>query len=114
MHAYVFGRHEGEPPTHLVGQTFGGVTVQSMTALDGPEHTLFTKLHAADGATFSQPMSLVEPLGTLVKDGEVTVHCDSPDCAKLVGDIVSRISFIGREDDYYASSRAASTPRSTI
>jgi hypothetical protein len=101
MQAYVFGRHDGEPPTHLVGQTFGGVTVQSMTALEGVDHTLFTKLHVDNPAALSTPMSGEDPVGDIVNDAMVILGCHSPDCSDLIANIESRISFIGREHAYF-------------
>src|SRR5438270_1278384 len=100
MQAYVFGHHTGEPPTHLVGQTYGGVTVQSMTALEGAEHTLFTKLHLDNPQTLSEPRSSDDPVGDLVNDAQVILGCHSPDCMDVVANIESRISFIGREHRY--------------
>jgi hypothetical protein len=101
MYAYVFGRHNGQPPTNLVGTTFRGVTVQSMTALEGPAHTLFTKLHLTDASALSRPMSGEDPLGEVVDDAEVMIGCESVDCSGLVGNIVSRISFIGADHVYF-------------
>lgn len=101
MQAYVFGRHSGEPPTHLVGKTYGGVTVQSMTALEGAEHTLFTKLHVENPQLLSAPMSTHDPVGTLVEDAEVILGCHSPDCMDVIGHIQSRISFIGGAHPFF-------------
>lgn len=101
MQAYVFGTHSGEAPTHLVGQTYGAVTVQSMTALEGAEHTLFTKLHLADPLALSQPMSGEDPVGDIVNDARVILGCTSPDCTDVVGNIESRISFIGGPHRYF-------------
>ena len=98
MQAYVFGRHDGEPPTHLVGKTFDGVTVQSMTALEGPGHTLFSKLHLDNEQLLSEP---ADPVGDLLGDAEVLLGCHDPDCMGLVANIEGRISFIGRDEPYY-------------
>lgn len=99
MQAYVFGNHTGAAPTHLVGQTFGGVTVQSMTALEGVEHTLFTKLQVENPQALSETMSTTsdDPVGSLVNDAQVILGCTTPDCMDVVSNIESRISFIGRE-----------------
>jgi len=103
MQAYVFGQHTGEPPTHLVGNTYGGITVQSMTALEGAEHTLFTKLHLTDPLALSQPMSgEQDPIDEIVNDARVILGCTSPDCSDLIGNIVSRISFIGGQHLYFS------------
>ena len=102
MQAYVFGNHTGAAPTHLVGQTFGGVTVQSMTALEGAERTLFTKLQVENPQVLSETMSSSSdnPLGVVVNDAEVILGCTSPDCMDTVSNIEGRISFIGREHLY--------------
>lgn len=100
MQAYVFGNHTGEPPTHLVGQTFGGVTVQSMSPLEGAERTLFTKLHVDNPQTLEQTRSSDDPVGGLVNDAQVILGCHTPDCSDLVGNIESRISYVGREHRY--------------
>lgn len=102
MQAYVFGRHTGEPPLHLVGTTHDGVTVQAMTALEGAEHTLFTKLHVENAAVLSEPRSVDDPIGQIVDDATITLGCTSPDCDGLIGDIVSRVAFIGTGHSYFA------------
>lgn len=101
MQAYVFGRHTGEPPTHLVGKTYGGVTVQSMTALEGAEHTLFTKLHLPSAQALSTPMSSDDPVGDIVNDAYVILGCHSPDCMDVIANIEGRISFIGGSHPYF-------------
>jgi len=104
MQAYVFGRHTGEPPTHLVGKTYRGITVQSMTALEGAEHTLFTKLHVDNPQVLDAPMSSSEPddpVGDIINDAQVILGCHSPDCMDLIANIESRISFIGGSHPYF-------------
>ena len=102
MQAYVFGRHTGEPPLHLVGTTHDGVTVQAMTALEGAEHTLFTKLHVENAAVLSEPRSVDDPVGQIIDDATITLGCTSPDCNDLIGNIVSRVAFIGTGHPYFA------------
>ncbi|MBV9097558.1 MAG: hypothetical protein JO079_05845 [Frankiaceae bacterium] len=101
MQAYVFGNHTGEPPTHLVGNSYDGVTVQSMTALEGAERTLFTKLHLDNEQVLSAPRSADDPVTDLVTDAQVIVGCHSPDCLDKLGNIESRVAFIGIGKEYY-------------
>jgi len=100
MQAYVFGNHTGEPPTHLVGKTYGGVTVQSMAPLEGADRTLFTKLHMDNVQALSEPRTADDPVSDLVNDAEVILGCHTQDCMDLIGNVESRISFVGRDQPY--------------
>jgi hypothetical protein len=44
MDAYVFGRHDGDLPTHLVGQGVEGNRIRAVARLQGGEHDVFYAL----------------------------------------------------------------------
>ncbi|MDQ1694762.1 MAG: hypothetical protein QOJ03_115 [Frankiaceae bacterium] len=44
MDAYVFGQHDGDLPTHLVGQGIEGNRIRAMAALQGDDHNIFYAL----------------------------------------------------------------------
>jgi hypothetical protein len=64
MDAYVFGRHEGDLPTHLVGTGEPGNRIRAMARLNEGEHDVFYALEGESHDDIDRHISSLEEAGT--------------------------------------------------
>ena len=90
MNAYLFGRHEGELPLHLLEGGEEGNRIRALAQLEGPEHTIFAAIELPDGASASQHVESLTTSG--VDPGPLTLQCGSESCWDLLMKIMSRVA----------------------
>lgn len=70
MDAYVLGKHDGELPTHLLGQ--GDNRIRAMARLEGPDHNVFYALEVPDEGSVHPHTTAIADAGTII--AEILIH----------------------------------------
>lgn len=86
MNAYLFGRHEGDLPLHLLEGGEKGNRIRALAQLEGPEHTIFAAFELPDGADAHQHVESLTLSG--VDPGPLTLMCGSQPCLDLLMGII--------------------------
>lgn len=96
MNAYLFGRHTGDLPLHLLENGEKGNRIRAIAELDGPDHTIFVAFDVPDLDAANQH---VESLTTSSVDpGPLTPMCGSETCLELLMAIVE--SFVAELEGF--------------
>lgn len=82
MDAYVLGTHEGDLPTHLLGQGEEGHRVLVMARLDGPDHDVLYKIEAPDKEGVSTHVANITGAGSLID--RILIRCIRENCFGLI------------------------------
>jgi hypothetical protein len=82
MDAYVFGTHDGDLPSHLIGAGELGNRVRAMARLDGPDHNVYYAIEAPDTAALDSHVSNLTATGTAPTS--TILMCGSQPCADLL------------------------------
>jgi hypothetical protein len=92
MDAYVFGKHDGELPVHLVGSGEPGNRVRVVAAIDDSAYQILYAFEAPDQQVLDEQISTTQSNGTT--PSTVMVPCADEDCVQQVKNIVERVSWL--------------------
>jgi hypothetical protein len=93
---YVFGKHTGDLPTHLVGQGDPDNQVRAMVRLDGPDHDVFYALivrEEQEQQDTEAHLSVLSEAGT-TESQPFNPCLGNPTCEEVVAYIGGKVTFM--------------------
>jgi hypothetical protein len=89
LNAYLFGRHSGDLPLHLLEKGEKGNRIRAMAQLDGPDHTIFVAMELPHVDAGQQHVESLTTSG--VSPGPIVVMCGSETCLSLLLSLVESV-----------------------
>jgi hypothetical protein len=86
LNAYLFGRHSGDLPLHLLANGEKGNRIRAMANLEGPDHTIFVAFEVPDVDAANEHVMSLSSSG--VDPGPIVPMCGSETCAQLLMSII--------------------------